>query len=102
MDVLWSGGHEITRVTYHLSSWDPAPRRVTIDGRVLRLGGFATGDAHTIKLSDAWRRESIDILVVAPDTEAALAERILLLASTADNLYSASEILTHAASDGGK
>ena len=100
LDELWTTGHEITRVTYHLGSWDAAPRRVAIGGRVVRLGGFATGDPHTIKLSDAWRRESIDILVIAPTTDAALAERILTLASTEDNRYSAAEILVRTASEG--
>jgi hypothetical protein len=100
IEVLWTGGHEITRVTYNLGTWGRAPRRVTIAGRVVRLGGFATGDPHTIKLSDAWRRESIDILVIAPDTNAALAERILVLASTADNLDNAADILSRAVSEG--
>jgi Family of unknown function (DUF5994) len=96
LDVLWTAAREINRVTYNLTAWDPAPRRVSIEGRTVRLGGFATSDPLTLTLLDAWGRERIDILVIAPGTEPAVAERALLLASVADSPYGAAEIIARA------
>jgi len=97
MDVLWTAGRDINRVTYYLHAWDPAPRRLQIDGRSVRLGGFTVGDPNTITLSDAWGRERVDILVIPPDTEPARAQRILELAGESDGGYRADEILERAA-----
>ena len=96
LDVLWTAAREITRITYNIAAWDPAPRRMRIEGRLVRLGGFTTSDPVTVRLSDAGGAERIDILVIAPTTDAALAQRVLLLASQADSPYRAAEILTRA------
>lgn len=94
--VLWTAAREITRVTYNTAAWDPAPRQMRIEGRTVRLGGFTTSDPVTVRLSDAWGAERIDILVIAPSTDPALAERVLLLASERDGAYRAGEILNRA------
>jgi len=96
LDVLWTAGREVIRITYNIAAWDPAPRRMGIEGRTVRLGGFTTGDPVTVTLSDAGGAERIDILVIAPSTDPSLAERILLLASESDSPYRAGEILTRA------
>jgi len=98
LDVLWTAGREVIRITYNIAAWDPAPRRMGIEGRTVRLGGFTTGDPVTVTLSDAGGAERIDILVIAPSTDPSLAERILLLASEGDSQYRAGEILTRAGS----
>ena len=98
LDVLWTASREVMRVSYNLAAWDPAPRRMRIEGRTVRLGGFATSDPLTIGLTDSGGAERLDILVIAPTTEPALAERALQLASTADNPYGAAEILSRAGS----
>ena len=100
MDVLWTASREITRITYNVTAWNPAPRRMKIEGRMVRLGGFATSDTNTVRLSDAWGRERIDILVIAPDTDPAIAERALLIAGQTDNPYRAADILARAADQG--
>ena len=41
LDVVWTASREITRVSYNLAFWDKAPRRLTIEGRSVRLGGFS-------------------------------------------------------------
>ena len=97
LDVLWTAGREITRITYNLAAWEPAPRRLPIEGRTVRLGGFATSDPLTVRLSDAWGRERFDLVVIAPDTEPGVAQRALLLAGEADGPYRAEEILARAA-----
>lgn len=95
LDVLWTAARDITRVTYSIAGWDPAPRRLRVEGRMVRLGGFA-GDPLTIRLADAWRSDRIDILVIAPDTDPAVAQRALLFASEAGNPEQAEEILARA------
>jgi Family of unknown function (DUF5994) len=101
MDVLWTAAREITRVTYNLTAWNPAPRRMEIEGRTVRLGGFATSDPLTVRLSDAYATERIDVLVIAPDTASAIAERAMQIASQADNPYRAADILAQATSGSG-
>jgi hypothetical protein len=96
MDVVWTAGREINRITYHLGSWNPAPRRMQIESRVVRLGGFTVGNPHTVTLSDPWGRERIDILVIAPDTAPAVARRIFDITSTSEDPYRAEEILDQA------
>ena len=98
LEVLWAAARDINRVTYNIAAWDHAPRRMRIHGRTVRLGGFSTSDPLTIRLSDAWGVERVDMLVIAPTTETALAERALALAGQADNLSRAEEILTRAGS----
>ena len=97
MDTLWTAAREITRISYPLSTWNRAPQRMQIEGRSVRLGGFATSSPHTVTLFDARRRDRIDILVIAPDTDPAVAERALRLASQAEGPYRAEDILTRAA-----
>jgi hypothetical protein len=96
LDVMWTAGREINRVTYSIAGWDPAPRQIRVEGRTVRLGGFADSDPLTIRLTDAWRSDRIDILVIAPDTDPALAQRALLFASEANNPDRAAEILARA------
>jgi hypothetical protein len=100
LDVLWSAGREITRITYNLAAWDPAPRRLRIQGRTMRLGGFSTADPLTVRLSDAWGHERIDVLVLAPRTDPDVAQRALHAAGVAGNLDRAAEILDHATNGG--
>jgi hypothetical protein len=96
LEVLWATGREINRVTFNLAAWHAAPRRMRIEGRTVRLGGFATSDPLTVRLSDAWGRERIDVLVIAPSTDPAVAQRALRLAGRADDPYRADEILARA------
>jgi hypothetical protein len=96
LEVLWTAAREVTRITYNIAAWDPAPRRMRIEGQTVRLGGFSTSDPLTVRLSDAWGRERIDVLVIAPRTDALLAQRVLLLASEAGSPYRAEEILIRA------
>lgn len=42
LDVLWTAAREVNRLTYYLHAWAPAPRRMQIEGRTVRLGGGST------------------------------------------------------------
>ncbi len=101
LDVLWTAAREVTRIDYNIADWDPAPHRLQIEGRRVRLGGFTGGEQSTVMLSDPWRRERIDILVIAPDTDPATAQRTFELASRSDDPYRAREILELAARGNG-
>jgi hypothetical protein len=96
LDVLWTAGRDVMHVAYRLAAWDHAPRRVRVAGRMVRLGGFNTGDPLTVELVDVWGRERIDVLVIDPGTDPVVAQRALLLASVADSPYRPSEILARA------
>jgi hypothetical protein len=96
-DVLWTADRDITRISYNLAAWSPAPRLLNVNGRRIRLGGFTSSDPLTVRLVDAWGKERIDVLVIAPTTDPAVAERALWLASEADGPYRAGEILARAA-----
>lgn len=97
MAVLWTAGREVNRITFNLHAWQAAPRRMQIEGRTVRLGGFASSDPVTVRLSDPWGRERIDVLVIDPATDAAVAQRIFAAVETADNPYRAHEILERTA-----
>jgi hypothetical protein len=97
LNLLWDAGREVVRLSYSLAAWDHAPRRIRVEGRTVRLGGFNTSDPLTVELADDWGRERIDVLVLDPNTDPSLAQRALLLASVAENPYRASEILARAA-----
>lgn len=97
LEALWAASREITRITYNLDAWNPAPRRIRIQDRTVRLGGFHTSDPRMVRLSDAWGRERIDVLVIPPATDAAVADRALMLAGEADSAYRGDQILSLAA-----
>lgn len=75
----------VERVTYNLSVWDPAPRRVTVDGRVVRLEGFVSQPAEVVTVVGRGGRLRLTLLVVPPDTDPATAERVVARASRPGN-----------------
>ncbi|HEY2297974.1 MAG TPA: DUF5994 family protein [Jatrophihabitans sp.] len=81
LDVLWTAARDVNRVSYAIDSWLPAPRRLDIGGRQVRLGGFAHQDPSMISLRDAWGAERIDILVIPPEAEPDLAAAAMERAS---------------------
>jgi Family of unknown function (DUF5994) len=85
LDVMWTAGREINRVSYSIAGWAAAPRRLRVEGRMVRLGGFAGSDPLTIRLVDAWGTERIDVLVIPPATDPEIAQRALHYASEAGN-----------------
>jgi hypothetical protein len=76
---LWDRLGGVERVSYNLGAWPGAPRRISVSGHVVRLGGFRTQDPLSIDLiGDKAGRRITTLLVVpveaSPDAaEAALA-----------------------------
>jgi hypothetical protein len=96
LELMWTAGRDITRVTYHAAEWGPAPRQLRVEGRRVRLGGFSYGDPLLIGLSDAWGRERVDLLVLAPETDAGVAAAAFDLAATAGGTLRPAELLAQA------
>jgi Family of unknown function (DUF5994) len=99
LEVLWTAAREVDRVSYPIDSWQPVPRRLAVEGRRVRLGGFAHQDASMISLRDAWGAERIDILVIAPEAEEDLAAAAMVLASRNGPNERAARMLELAAAD---
>jgi uncharacterized protein DUF5994 len=65
----------VTRVGYHPAAWEPAPRRVEVDGRTVRLGWFRGLDRQLLDLTGDPDRRRVDLLVIPPDTTASTARQ---------------------------
>jgi uncharacterized protein DUF5994 len=79
LDVLWTAGRDVTRISYGLDFWDPVPRQLRVAGRVVRLGGFHSQMPWLLTLIDPWGNDRIDVLVIPPDTEPGVADRALAI-----------------------
>ena len=86
----------ITRVTYNPELWDPAPRRLRADGRVIRLGWFRSIDRHLLCLTGGYGDDRLELLVVPPETSAAVAARAMTLAAGRGNRSTATDTLSAA------
>lgn len=99
LDVLWTGARDVDRVSYPLDSWLPVPRRLLIEGRQVRLGGFAHQDPSLISLRDAWGNDRVDILVIPADADPELAAAAMTRASGGGRNDRAARMLELAAED---
>lgn len=79
----------VERVTFNLTVWAPAPRRLAVDGRVVRLEGFRSQSADVLTVIGRGGRQRLTLLVVPPETDPATAARVVVRASrpgSADNV----------------
>lgn len=97
LETLWAAGRDVDRVAFNTGYWDAAQRRIVVDGHRVRLGSFAQQDRLMVELTDAWRTDHVDVLVIDPDTRADVADRILANVSVAGNNDRPAEILRKAA-----
>ena len=72
-------GVRIERFTYALDAWSPAPRKVVVQGRTVRTGGFRSMDPQVVCLSWAGGNRRSDLLVVPPETDVITGARALRL-----------------------
>ena len=73
---LWDRLGGVERVSYNLTAWPGAPRRMLVGGRLVRLGGYRTQDPLTIDLVSGTGGRITTLLVVPVETgdeEAAVA-----------------------------
>ena len=72
-------GVRIERFTYALEAWSPAPRKLLVNGRVIRTGGFRSMDPQVVCI--VWRggQRRANLLVVPPETDVLTGARALRL-----------------------
>jgi hypothetical protein len=76
LDMLWTACRDVTRVCYDLAFWDPAPRRLQVEGASCASLDSGGQDAWLVT-PDSSRREHIDGLAIALEADADFAERVL-------------------------
>lgn len=83
----------VSRVSYNLTTWDAAPRRLTVDGQPVRLSGFHSQHPHTVDLIGR-DQQRITLLVVPPETNRETAHQFLMRAARRDNTDPINDLLT--------
>ena len=81
------------RVSYNLTAWDAAPRRITIDRQQVRLGGFNSQNTHTVDVIGP-NEPRITLLVIPPETAQETAHQFLIRAARRDSIDTIAELLT--------
>lgn len=82
----------IERVTYNLTRWQPATRRLTIQGHTVRLEGFVSQQPDTVTVTGQGRQR-LTLLVVPPETSSVAAHHALMTASQRDNVDTTEALL---------
>lgn len=93
---FWSAGHEVTRVAYRPVEWAPAPRRLTVSDRVVRLDGAGGQEPALLSLLDDSGATRTDLVVIPPHTDSGIAQRVLGLARLGGDLHRLVGILDRA------
>jgi hypothetical protein len=91
LEALAPRAGEIEQVTYHLSDWDCTTRRLVTAGSSVRLGGYHTQHPDTLDVISAHVR--LTLLVIAPDTAPAAADRVLDAAADPSDTGAVDELL---------
>lgn len=86
----------VSRVAFPLEVWDLPPRKITVDGRLIRMEGFHEQDEHIVYVSGPDRRR-LSLLVIPPDTAARAAHDAMTASSARDNTDRPGDILAAAA-----
>ncbi|MEU8413832.1 DUF5994 family protein [Amycolatopsis japonica] len=73
------------RVSYHLTDWPRARRKLAVGDNMVRLEGFMAQHSDTVTVCGPWNRQRLTLLVVPPETDGVLAHRILMTAAHRDN-----------------
>ena len=85
----------VERVSYNIDAWNAVPRKVRVDGKVVRMGGFRSQPAATLKVVGEGR--ALTLLVVPPETDQQAAHRVLAAASENGNTEGIDALLATAA-----
>lgn len=72
-------GLRVERFTYGLDAWSPVARKIEVQGRVVRTGGFRSMDPGVVCLTWAGGSRRADLLVVPPETDVLTGARALRL-----------------------
>ena len=91
-------GGPVLCVTLGLTGWDERPTRLRVSGRTVRLGWFTTQPDHLLTAS-CGERQRIDLLVIPPDTDRAVAEAAMAMAVRGSNTVPAPGIVAAVLAD---
>jgi hypothetical protein len=83
---------KVVRVAVHMQSWPGVSHRLGTGPLALRVDLFRTGEAHTVRLVGE-DGHLLDLLVIAPDTDAATAEREMAAGADGTDLRPVAELL---------
>src|SRR6476620_10911715 len=72
-------GVRIERFTYALAAWTPVPRKIVVQGRTVRTGGFRSMDPQVVCMTWDGGTKRADLLVVPPETDVLTGARALRL-----------------------
>ena len=72
-------GVRIERFTYSLDAWLPAPRKLVVNGRAVRTGGFRSMDLQVVCIVWHGGQRRSDLLVIPPETDVLTGARALRL-----------------------
>ena len=70
-------GVRVERFTYALDAWAPVARKIVVQGRVVRAGGFRSMDDGVVCLIWAGGARRAGLLVVPPETDVLTGARAL-------------------------
>jgi hypothetical protein len=74
----------IDRVIYNLTEWATAPKKLPIDGHMVRLAGYYRQPVNTIELLGASGKQVV-LLVIPPETDPDRAHDAMMAASKRDD-----------------
>ncbi len=88
-------GVQVTRFTYPFATWHAVPRKLAVGDRLVRVGGFATGDPQLVSLT-CGPTPAPRAAGVPPGTEALFSARALRMAAHPGAALTARAVLTAA------
>jgi hypothetical protein len=90
---LWEQVGAVSRISYHLDGWPATRRKLTSNGRLIRLEGFYSMERNTVVVIGADARR-VTLLLVPHGTPGGMAQALLRSAARPESTDSADEILT--------
>jgi hypothetical protein len=86
----------ITRMMLSSADWESHPRRLAVDGRLVRLGYFNSQPPGLLVALAGRAGARVDLAVIPPDTAASLADAALTLAATRGSRIHAQDLVPSA------
>jgi hypothetical protein len=87
----------VESVSYNLDTWGPAPRRIILEGRLVRLAGYRSQHPATVDVLSAAHR--VTLLVIAPDAAPEAAHAALMAAGRRGGTDRVEVLLAESAAD---
>jgi hypothetical protein len=90
LDTAWG---RVTRVTVNPTHWPVIPRKVRVTGHTVHVGWFADEQDQNKLIVLSYTTGRMDLLVIAPETDAAAAARLMSAAAAPGGLLTASRLM---------